>query len=104
MIHLHLHAERIGKRFGGMLGCGIHPPQYQGAVRQSAPYVNNGPGLIALFEVPGCFQGSVDQSPEIGLEQPPHIFDQFVQESPVHRHARIVDPRVESSEHLSRDT
>ena len=104
MIHLHFHAERIGKRLDGMLGGGIHPLQHQGPVRQCAADVNDRPGLIVRFEVPRRFQSSIHQSPEIGLEQSPHIFDRLIQEPSVHRHARVIDPGVEPSEHLSRNT
>ena len=44
--------------------------------------------------------GPVDRSPEVDLEQPPHVLDGHLGQLAIERHARIVDPGVDGAERL----
>src|SRR5688500_12478593 len=82
-----------------MFGSAIRPLQGYRAVGQCAADINN--CTACGYEASSGLKRAVNQTPEVCLEQAPHILHRNIQQLSEYGYARIVNPSVEASEPLN---
>ena len=95
---LELHAQGVGVALDGVFGCGISSEKRRRTIGRNRTDVDD--GASAPPEMTNGRAASVDNAPEIHIEQAPFVDERRFRQLSIHADAGVVNPRVEATELL----